>query len=71
MTSRERLLTALLSPKKAPNVLDGMRKLNKPEMRLQWNGWNELLKTAVNQDFTLVEAAEGEAAEPAPRPGGP
>lgn len=56
----EKSLAALLAPGKAPSVYDAIRKLNRPETRLQWKEWNELLKRFTNQEFTLPE----ESAQP-------
>ena len=55
----ERLLTTLLTPRKPPAVLEAMRKIDRAGMKVQWREWVELLKVAVNQDFTLAESPEG------------
>lgn len=61
----EELLTALLSPAQRPQVVEQMRRQDKPAMRLQWEQWNALLKAASDQDFTLLEQPEGEGEAPA------
>lgn len=58
----EAVLRGLLSPKEpVPNVLESMKKLDTTQMKVQWAKWNDLLKTAVGQDFGLRDEEEPEA----------
>jgi len=57
----ERLLGTLLGPKPAPAVMDAMRKRDRAGMKLEWEKWGALLRTAVNDEFTLQETPEPEA----------
>lgn len=60
----EKLLRELLSPAQPPVVLDGLRKLDKSAVILQWQEWGKLLQTAVGQDFAVTVAPEPEPDKP-------
>jgi hypothetical protein len=57
------LLSKLLSPPKPePSVYDKMRRVDMPGMTLEWKDrWVELLRNAVNQDFSIEALPESEA----------
>lgn len=52
----ERVLVKLVAPPKPPTVFESMRKLNRPDIRLQWKAWSDLIKTLTNQEFPLAES---------------
>jgi hypothetical protein len=54
----ERVLARVVSTQKAPTVLESLRKLDRPNTRLQWKAWVDLLKPLTNQDFTLAESTD-------------
>ncbi len=59
----ERLLVPLLTPEKAPAVMDALRKGDRTAAKNQWNLWVALLQKAVGQDFSLVEVPESQPTE--------
>jgi hypothetical protein len=61
LVSEDLLANSLVKPDKSPAVAENMRKLNTIDMKNEWQKkWVPLLQRAVNQDFTLKEAPEGE-----------
>jgi hypothetical protein len=58
----EELLVGLLKPEKPPTVSDNLRKLNAADMKVEWQKWVRLLRSAVNQDFSLAELPESQPA---------
>ncbi len=52
----ERVLAKVVPAPKPPTVTESLRKLDRPNTRLQWKAWVDLLKSFTNQDFTLAES---------------
>lgn len=62
----EPLLGTLLAVKeKGPNVMEAMRQTNRANMKLEWDKWAGMLRTATNQDFALLEQVEPATTQPA------
>lgn len=54
----ERVLVRVVAPAKPPAVGESLRKLDRPNTRLQWKAWVDLLKPLTNQDFSLAEGSD-------------